>query len=85
MAHLMAGCLKQAGKDDRLSTVQRQQLSDSYAYQAVDWFRDALAKTNLTIKQIQDDPKLARLRENSAFQTYLAEITAGKGGYPNAK
>jgi hypothetical protein len=82
MPDLLAGCMGQTGKDERLSPVQRQQQADSFAHQAVEAFRDAPGKTNITIKQILDDPELARLRENSALQTFLTEVAAKRGDTP---
>ena len=75
-ACLLAGCVRLAAQDDRLSEIKRQELVTTYGDSALAALRQAIAKEATEVIQMAKDPSLEPLGSRPDFQKLLAELKA---------
>jgi tetratricopeptide (TPR) repeat protein len=73
-AGLLAGCVRLAGEDERLTETRRQELARTYGDRAVAALRQAIDKGAKEAVQIPKDPGLDPLRSRGDFQKLLADF-----------
>src|SRR5262249_31209748 len=73
-ACLLAGCVRLAQTDERLSAERRRELAESYAERAVGLLRQAVAKGYKDLEALKKRPELEPLRSRGDFQALLADL-----------
>src|SRR5262249_45275541 len=77
-ACLLAGCVRLAEKDERLSVERRPELADSYAERAVGSLRQAVAKGYKDLEALKKQPDLEPLRSREDFKAVAAALEKGR-------
>jgi hypothetical protein len=75
-AGLLAGCVRVAAQDERLTDSKRQELTTTYGDRAMAALRQAFEKRANELARMKDDPNLEPLRHRQDFQELLRECAA---------